>query len=132
MADFNENQNGVFGGVQFNGDNNGTENTSYFEGNVQKENASNVFGSFGTSNAASYNGTIDNSVNFQPIQKDKAVTKPSLWTKIRSFLFQEIDLNAPIKVELTPYQQKVEDEINEFLHQEITFKGIANFFKGKK
>ena len=64
--------------------------------------------------------------------QEKAITKQGLWSKIRSFLFQEIDLNAPIKVELTPYQQKLEDEINEFLHQEITFKGIANFFKGKK
>ena len=44
----------------------------------------------------------------------------------------DIQLSAPIKVELTPYQQKVENEINDFLHQEITFKGIANFFKGKK
>ena len=24
------------------------------------------------------------------------------------------------------------NEINDFLHQEITFKGIANFFKGNK
>ena len=45
---------------------------------------------------------------------------------------QTIDLNAPIKVELTPYQQKVEDEINEFLHQEVSFKGFFNLFKRKK
>ena len=55
-----------------------------------------------------------------------------IYSKIKAFLFQEIDLNAPIKVELTPYQQKVEDEINEFLHQEISFKGIKNLFTGKK
>lgn len=128
MSDLNENQSGVFGGVQFNGDNNGAENTSYFEGNVQKENATNVFGSYETSNV----GTMDNAANFQPIGKEKAITKNGLWSKIKAFLFQEIDLNAPIKVELTPYQQKVEDEINEFLHQEITFKGIVNLFKGKK
>ena len=29
-----------------------------------------------------------------------------------------------IKVELTPYQQKVEDEINEFLHQEVTWEKV--------
>ena len=34
--------------------------------------------------------------------------KPSIWTKVKNALFYEI------KVELTPYQQKVEDEINEF------------------
>jgi hypothetical protein len=128
MSDLNENQSGVFGGVQFNGDNNGVENTSYFDGSVQKENATNIFGNFETSNV----GAMDNATNFQPIGREKAITKNGLWSKIKAFLFQEIDLNAPIKVELTPYQQKVEDEINEFLHQEVTFKGIANLFKGKK
>lgn len=136
MADFNENQNGVFGGVQFNeGNNNSVENTSYFDGNVQngnEANTGNVFGSFGTSNAGSYNGTIDNATNFQPIEKEKAITKQGLWSRVKAFLFQEIDLTAPVKIELTPYQQKVENEINEFLHQEITFKGIANLFKRKK
>ena len=147
MAEFNRNQNGVFGEVKFNGNNNEAENTSFFEGTIvgntiptteenQKENASNVFGSFDTTNtttnASSVNTTVNSGVNFQPISQDKAITKQGLWSKIRAFLFQEIDLNAPIKVELTPYQQKVEDEINEFLHQEITFKGIANFFKGNK
>ena len=58
--------------------------------------------------------------------------KRSFWTRFKAFLFQEIDLTAPIKVELTPYQQKVEDEINEFLHQEVSFKGISKFFGFKK
>lgn len=137
MADLNDNQNGVFGGVQFGGNNNkNQENTSYFEDTIPKanvnENVSNVFGSFDTSNTGSNNETVDNSSIFQPIGKEKAITKQGLWTKIKAFLFQEIDLNAPIKVELTPYQQKVEDEINEFLHQDFSFKGIVNFFKGKK
>ena len=68
---------------------------------------------------------------FTKVDAGSLPTKPSVWSKIRSFLFQEIDLTAPIKVELTPYQQKVENEINEFLHQEISFKGIAKLF-GKK
>ena len=134
MADFNDNPNGVFGGVSFEGENVGNggvnENTSYFEGTSQN---AGVFAGFETtSNAGSYNGTVDNGANFQPIAQEKAITKQGLWTKIRAFLFQEVDLNAPIKVELTPAQQKVEDEINEFLHQEITFKGIANLFTGNK
>lgn len=149
MADVNNNQNGVFGGVQFNGNNNGVENTSYFDGmaNVYGSNTTvgngNVYGNYGingnlennsriSSNAGSYNGTLGNNVNFEPIPQAKAITKQGLWTKIRAFLFQEIDINAPIKVELTPYQQKVENEINEFLHQEVSFKGIANLFKSKK
>ena len=64
---------------------------------------------------------------FTKVETDSLPTKQSVWTKIRSFLFQEIDLNAPIKVELTPYQQKVEDEINEFLHQEITWEKVHDF-----
>lgn len=43
------------------------------------------------------------------------------FSKLKAILFYEI------KVELTPYQQKVENEINEFLHQEITWKGFKNF-----
>ena len=49
------------------------------------------------------------------------LSQVSVWTKIKNFLFQEIT------VELTPKQQKVEDEINAFLHQEITFKKVHDF-----
>ena len=113
MADLNNN--GVFGGVEFDNGSNGAENTSYFDGmNVENNNNSGVFGSFDT------------------IPQNKAITKQGLWSKIKAFLFQEVDLNAKIQVELTPYQQKVEDEINDFLHQDISFKSIANLFKGKK
>lgn len=48
-------------------------------------------------------------------------TKVGFWNKFKSFLLQDIT------VELTPYQQKVEDEINDFLHQEITWQGIKGF-----
>ena len=68
---------------------------------------------------------------FQRVEADALPAKQSVWSKIRSFLFQEIDLMAPITVELTPYQQKIEDEINEFLHQEISFKGFFDIFKKK-
>jgi len=47
--------------------------------------------------------------------------KPSMWSKLKGILTYEV------KVELTPYQQKVEDEINEFLHKEITWQGFKNF-----
>ena len=45
----------------------------------------------------------------------------------KAFWLQDIDWNKEIKVELTPYQQKVEDEINEFLHQEITWEKVHDF-----
>ncbi len=63
-------------------------------------------------------GTIRN--NYLPV-------KTGFWTKFKNFWLQEIDWNKEIKVELTPYQQKVEDEINEFLHQDITWKKVRNF-----
>ncbi len=47
--------------------------------------------------------------------------KLGFWNKFKSFLFQDIN------VELTPYQQKVEDDINGFLHQEVTWQGVKNF-----
>jgi len=60
--------------------------------------------------------------------------KTSMWTKVKNALFYEI------KVELTPRQQKIEDEINEFLHQEVTWQSFKNFlfkevaitYKGKR
>ena len=48
--------------------------------------------------------------------------KTGFWTKFKNVLFYEV------KVELTPYQQKVEEEVNEFLHQEITLKKVKDFF----
>lgn len=47
--------------------------------------------------------------------------KNTFTSKLKKILFYEI------KVELTPYQQKIEDEINEFLHQEITWEKFRNF-----
>lgn len=53
--------------------------------------------------------------------------KMGFWPKFKAFLFQEIDWNKEIKVELTPYEQKVEKEVNDFLHQEITWKKVHDF-----
>ena len=103
MAEFNgeNNVNGVYGGVNFEGT----------AGNTEPATEQTIF---------------------KKVEAGALPTKPSVWNKIRSFLFQEIDLMMPIKVELTPYQQKIEDEINEFLHQEITFKGFFDLVLGKK
>ena len=48
-------------------------------------------------------------------------TKTGFWNKLKSVLFYEV------KVELTPYQQKIEDEINDFLYQEITWAKVKDF-----
>ena len=79
-----------------------------------------------------FNNNAENIENAGTIRNENLPVKKGFWNSFKAFWLQDIDWNKEIKVELTPYQQKVEDEINEFLHQEITFKGIANFFKGKK
>lgn len=71
-----------------------------------------------TSNVAENAGTIRN---------EDLPTKVGFWQKFKSFWLQEIDWNKEIKVVLTPKQQKIEDEINEFLHQEITWGKVADF-----
>ena len=94
-----------------------------------ENNFNGVFGgaTFETGNT----NTNNNDTVFRKVESDSLPTKQSIWSKIRSFLFQDVDLYAPINVELTPYQQKVEDEINEFLHQEVSFKGFWNIVTGK-
>ena len=121
MAGFDEENKveGVFGGVDFGNANAGSANfgESAFGGAT--------YGEGNTSTTGETAGTTDGTI-FTKVDAGSLPVKPSIWTRIRSFLFQEIDWTAPIKVELTPYQQKVEDEINEFLHQEISFKGFIN------
>ena len=47
--------------------------------------------------------------------------KSGFWNSFKAICFKEI------KVELTPRQQKIEDEINAFLHQEITWEKVHDF-----
>ena len=92
MAEFGKENKvtGVFGGVQFDS-NNG-------------EKAGNI-------------GNIGNyGENAGTIRRKDLPVKQGFWSKFKAFWLQEIDWNKEIKVELTPAQQKVEDEINEFLH----------------
>ena len=65
--------------------------------------------------------------NAGTIRNEYLPVKTGFWSKFKSFWLQDVDWNKEIKVELTPYQQKVEDEINEFLHQEITFGKVRDF-----
>lgn len=62
------------------------------------------------------NGTVEN------VEGTGLPTKTGFWSKFKAFWL------TPITVELTPYQQKVEDEINEFLHQEVTLKSMHDFW----
>ena len=48
-------------------------------------------------------------------------TKTGFWNKVKAILFYDV------KIELTPYQQKIEDELNDFLYQEITWAKVKDF-----
>lgn len=60
-------------------------------------------------------------MEFQPVASSNLPATTGFWSKFKSVLFYEI------KVELTPKQQKIENEINEFLHQEITWTKVKDF-----
>ena len=51
-----------------------------------------------------------------------------MWTKIKNFLFKEIDLSKPIVLELTAHEEKVLTEVHDFLFQEIKFPELHDFF----
>lgn len=76
-------------------------------------------------------GGVDTSFR---VSQNNLPEKTGIWTKIKNALFYEV------KVELTPKQQKIEDDINAFLHQEVTWQSFKNFlfqevpitYKGKR
>ena len=72
-------------------------------------------------NTTKANGSTFKVVN----EKNNLPVKSNFWTRFKSVMLYQI------KVELTPHQQKIEDEINEFLHQEITWSSFKDFFLGK-
>ena len=84
----------------------------------------------GIFSGVSFEGEItENQVveNAGTIMKPELPAKVGFWQKFKAFWLQEVDWNKEIKVELTPHQQKIEDEINEFLHQEITWEKVHDF-----
>ena len=113
MADLGEENKvtGVFGGVEFN--NNGENNNN------------NVNANFNIDNVEGENNQVQE--NAGTIRNTNLPIKSGFWSKFKAFWLQEVDWKKEIKVELTPYQQKVEDEINEFLHQEITWEKVHDF-----
>ena len=50
-----------------------------------------------------------------------------LWGKVKNFLFQEIDLTAPVVLELTPKEEKVLSDVHDFLFQEVNFSELHDF-----
>ena len=59
-----------------------------------------------------FNNNAENIENAGTIRNENLPVKKGFWNSFKAFWLQDIDWNKEIKVELTPYQQKVEDEIN--------------------
>ena len=57
---------------------------------------------------------------FKPVDATLPVER-GFWSSFKAFWLQDVN------VELTPKQQKVENEINEFLYQDITWQKIHDF-----
>ena len=55
------------------------------------------------------------------VNSNNLPTEISVWTKIRNFLCQDINLV------LTPKQEKVFQEVHDFWHQEITGEDVHDF-----
>lgn len=91
---------------------------------------------------------LDEDVNTNMSSSGKNLpVKPSIWGKVKSvlfkeidlkgillkeidvkgFLFQEIDLNKPITVTMSPKTEKVLGEVHDFLFQEIKFPELHDF-----
>lgn len=88
--------------------------------NVLKKTTTDIESNMEDTNSDTNNDTTSSS-SFR-VCSNNLPANPTVWTKIKNTLFYEI------KVELTPYQQKIEDEINEFLHKEITWKSFKDFW----
>ena len=88
------------------------------------EQEKNVFGGVEFDNEIQNEKVVENAGT---IQKPELPAKVGFWQKFKAFWVQDIDWNKEIRVELTPGQQKVEDEINEFLHQDITWEKVRDF-----
>ena len=74
-----------------------------------------------------FNNNAENIENAGTIRNENLPVKKGFWNSFKAFWLQDIDWNKEIRVELTPGQQKVEDEINEFLHQDITWEKVHDF-----
>ena len=72
-------------------------------------------------------GQVEEQEQVQVSNGENLPIKQGLWERFKVFWFEKIDWNKEIKIELTPHQQKIENEINEFLHQEVTWKKIHDF-----
>ena len=79
-----------------------------------------VPGVFGGAKIDNQAGVVEQSVANVEVGANLPV-KTGFWNKVKSVIFYDL------KIELSPYQQKIEDELNDFLYQEITWAKVKDF-----
>ena len=65
--------------------------------------------------------------NLSEQESAKLPAEIGVWGKVKNFLFQEIDLMAPVVLELTPKEEKVLADVPDFFLQEVNFSELHDF-----
>ena len=65
----------------------------------------------------------------EEFDEKKLPVKRGLWSRFKAFLFQEVDLTSEVQIELSTKEEKVLNEVHDFLFQEISFKGFMDILK---
>lgn len=71
-------------------------------------------------------------VSEDSLNEKELPTKFGMWSKVKSFLFKEINLSKKVAIEVTPKEEKVLTDVHDFLFQEISFSGLFSLGKNKK
>lgn len=66
-------------------------------------------------------GGVETDVVSNMASEELLPAKVGVWPKVKAFLFQEI------KLELTPAQKQFKDDLNDFLHIELTWQDFKDF-----
>ena len=105
------------GGNSTNTNNTTTSNTNYTTTSGYSTTNRTTNGTGYSNNATTTTGTNSG----KEYSSTELPAQISVWTKVKNFLFQEIQLT------MTPKQEKVLQEVHDFWHQDITVKGIRDF-----
>ena len=85
---------------------------------------SGVFGGVSFEGETPENNVVENAGT---IRNSELPAKVGFWQKFKAFWLQDVDWHKEIKIELTAGQQKMEDDVNDFLHQEVTWEKVHDF-----
>ena len=104
---------GVFGGVKVDT----PTNDATTIGGIGTENIENTAPVDGVFGGVQYNEQPNTIANVET----NLPAKQGVWDKVKSVLFYDFNFK------LTPYQQKIEDELNDFIFDKLSWSNFKNF-----